>query len=137
MGINPADNLTAPQAIETIRQLLKLSGSRGRDNNWLLNEIAKHVSKFTPLAELAARREPGPGPVPGDRAMAGALRERILKALNECGTSIRANNPGNVADYLMTEVLDRAAAIERSQTPGPREVVVDSPREARNENETS
>jgi hypothetical protein len=61
MGINPADNLTAPQAIETIRQLLKLSGSRGRDNNWLLNEIAKHVSKFTPLAELAARREPGPG----------------------------------------------------------------------------
>jgi hypothetical protein len=71
MGINPADNLTAPQAIETIRQLLKLSGSRGRDNNWLLNEIAKHVSKFTPLAELAARREPGPGPVPGDRAMAG------------------------------------------------------------------
>jgi len=52
--MKPADNLTAPQAIETIRQLLMLSGSRGYDNNWLLNEIAKHVSKFTPLAELAA-----------------------------------------------------------------------------------
>jgi hypothetical protein len=57
--MRPADNLTAPQAIETIRQLLMLSGSRGPkvgDNDWLLNEIAKHVARFTPLAELEARK---------------------------------------------------------------------------------
>jgi hypothetical protein len=36
---------------------------------------------------------------------AGALRERLVKALNECGTTMRSQNPGNVADYLITEVL--------------------------------
>ena len=48
--MKPADNLTASQAIEPIRQLLKLSGCRGSDNNWILAEIAKHVANFTSLS---------------------------------------------------------------------------------------
>jgi len=79
------------------------------------NPMISRVSVIRIVEQEAQNMRRAAGP--GDRAMAGALRERILKALNECGTSMRANNPGNVADYLMTEVLDRAAAIERSQTP--------------------
>jgi hypothetical protein len=110
MGIRPADNLTAPQAIETIRQLLHLSGSRGPDNNWLLDEVAKHVSKFTPLAEHAlARNESTPTVCPEETPLVGP-RDAEAIAAKYFGTK------GNLRKQLAEEITALRAA---RREPGP------------------
>ena len=73
----------------------------------------------------------------GDRAMAGARLDEARwwhyqhHEDEYCNPTNRCIWCKRIAD------LERRSAIERTQTPQSREAVVDSPREARNENETT
>jgi hypothetical protein len=110
-----------PRAKEQAREWLQVHFPPGNLGFWNWQTVDS-------LAALAG---------PGDRAMAGARLEEARwwwRLASECECQKDANNgeAGCTCCKRIAE-LERAAAIERSQTPQSREAVVDSPREARNE----